>query len=379
MRLLVWLWLFLASALSAIEGRVLHEIEGFIADVAPTALIGIKVYSLDKGKVLYERNAKKRFTPASSLKLFTVAAALHHLGGDYRFETKVVSDEEGNCYLTGSGDPSLSALDLIELVEQLDLTLIQGDLILDLSCFEDGPMGPGWMWDEEPAFWSVPMSALNLEHNYVDDTPILEPAKFTGALFKSALQRKGVEVQGKIKEGKAPETCTLLAKHESEPLRELAKVLLKNSDNLYANCIFKKMGGSWTKGQESVESFLEELRIEGLRVVDGSGESRYNLISPHQMVKFLKKMKGSKDLREALPTPGEEGTLRFRMGMLKDIQAKTGSMTGVSSLCGYLTTEEGEKLTFAIFVNGYMEEGSEIKEQLEDRICHFLSKLPCSL
>ncbi len=375
MRALICFCLFLVTALSAAEERVFHGIEGLIAYVDPTALIGIKVYSLDKGTVLYERNAKKRFIPASSLKLFTVGAALQHLGADYCFETKVVSDEEGNCYLMGSGDPSLLAQDLVELVEKLDLTHIKGDLILDVSCFEDDSMGPGWMWDEAPAFWSVPMSALNLEHNYVDDTPILEPEKFTGALFKLALQRKGIKIQGKIREGKAPENCTLLAKHESEPLRELAKVLLKNSDNLYANCIFKKMGGSWARGGESVENFLKELSIEGLRVVDGSGESRYNLVSPHQMVKFLKKMKENKELRRALPTPGAEGTLKFRMGKLKEaVRAKTGSMTGVSSLCGYLTTEEGEELAFAIFVNGYVKEGSEIKEALEDRICHLLVK-----
>lgn len=171
MRLLICLMVCFVSSLGALtleerKGLIHEGIEEIIQSVDPTALIGVMVYSFDENIELYERNSASRFVPASSLKLFTAAAALECLGENDSFETRVMTDGEikegvlkGNCYLVGSGDPSLTGLDLIGLVEGMgELEKIEGDLVLDLSCFEDAPWGPGWMWDEEPAYWCVPMS-----------------------------------------------------------------------------------------------------------------------------------------------------------------------------------------------------------------------------
>ena len=115
------------------------------------------------------------------------------------------------------------------------------------------------------------------------------------------------------------------------------------------------------------------LDVQEIRIVDGSGLSRYNLVSPNQMVTFLKEMRSNRALKAALPVGGESGTLKGRMLSFGGrVAAKTGSMTGVSALCGFVTTETGEELAVAIFVNGYMKEGREIKVKLEDEICHIL-------
>ena len=362
---------------------ITHSIEGVIRSVDPTALVGVKVITLDTGKTLYEKNGEKRFVPASSLKLFTAAAALDRFGEEGLFETKLVTDGtiekrvlKGSCYLIGSGDPSLKGEDLIELVDKLRMSEITGDLYLDITCFDEVAKGPGWMWDETLAYWSVPLSALNIEHNYMMGQVIVNPEKFVASILKGLLDRKGILLRGELKFGKAPEESSLLAIHYSEPIKELIKPVLEDSNNLYADCLFKKMGGSWEKGRESVETFLKEcihLDPEELRVLDGSGLSRYNLVSPDQMVLFLKEMQYHKSFRRALAVSGEKGTLKGRM--LKDgglISGKTGSMTGVSSLCGYIKTDSKKELGVAIFINGYMKDGKEIKTLIEDQICHIL-------
>lgn len=369
------------------QQQLKYGIESVIAEADPTALVGVKVYSFDENCSLYERNAQCRFVPSSTVKIITAGAALYHLGEEAVFETEVATDgviEEGvvkgNCYLKGSGDPSLTALDLVSLIEQLgDIRAIEGDMILDLSCFEDAPLGPGWMWDEEPAFWSVPMSALNIEHNFIEGLVIFEPEKLAATLVRGLLERKGISFSGVLREGKAPEKGKRLACHHSKSIKELLGPILKNTDNLYSDCLFKRMGGSWKKGKEQVEKFLKEvvgLNPEELVVVDGCGLSRYNLVSPDQMIQILRILRSNRVFNESLPVGGIDGTLRHRMeGIVGKVRAKTGSMTGLSSLCGYVTTEAGEELALAIFENGYIKQGRDMKKQIEDEICTLLVKL----
>lgn len=380
----------LVSSLGALtlqeRGDLVHYgVEGLIKEIDEAALVGMEVYSFEDGAVLYDRNAKSRFVSASSSKLFTVGAALECLGEEERFETRVVFDGEvkkgvlkGNCFLVGSGDPSLTGVDLVDLVEKMgELQKIEGNVVLDMSCFEDGPMGPGWMWDEGTDAWTAPMSALNVEHNCLEDEAVAHPEHLTAALFKGILDRKGIEVTGEVRLGKLEERGTLVARHLSEPLKELVKVAMKNSENLYANCLFKRLGPSWEKGREKIEKYLfEKIGENSVVVVDGSGLSRYNIVAPHEMIEFLKKMRCNRAFMDSLAIGGVDGTLKYRMGMIpKKVRGKTGSMTGVSSLCGYLTANTGKEFAIAIFVSGYVKEGREIKKKLEDGICQLLVNL----
>jgi D-alanyl-D-alanine carboxypeptidase/D-alanyl-D-alanine-endopeptidase (penicillin-binding protein 4) len=114
--------------------------------------IGILVQSVDTGEILYAHNADKKFIPASSMKLVTMAAALHYLGPNYRFETPFLVDgplENGilkaNLYVKGSGDPALAEGDLEEITSALaeaGLREITGNLVLDDSFFDDQLRGP---------------------------------------------------------------------------------------------------------------------------------------------------------------------------------------------------------------------------------------------
>ena len=139
MRLLIGLLALFALAYGELDQRsswVESQVEELIQKVDPTALVGIKVISMDNHTTLYERNAPCRFVPGSTVKLLTAEAALQELGEEFRFHTTIRATcplaqgvLKGDCYFVGSGDPSFSAADLFEMVDQLKLHAIEGDLI----------------------------------------------------------------------------------------------------------------------------------------------------------------------------------------------------------------------------------------------------------
>ena len=120
---MVLIFLFLCSSLVAKDMTALQSgVEKIIRNKDPDVHIGIEVVSLTTGEKLYQKSPNHLFVPASSQKLVTAAAALHLLGIDFRFETKLYTDGKigqktlkGNLYLQGSGDPELAVLDLEEL------------------------------------------------------------------------------------------------------------------------------------------------------------------------------------------------------------------------------------------------------------------------
>jgi D-alanyl-D-alanine carboxypeptidase/D-alanyl-D-alanine-endopeptidase (penicillin-binding protein 4) len=141
------------------------------------ARVGIKIVSLSGGRVLYERDSKALFHPASNLKLLTTATALHVLGKDYKFKTAVYSDSAiqngvlpGNLYIKGFGNPDFTSKDLVWMVGQLKekgLRRIRGDVVGDVSFFDDLYWGNGWMWDDEPSSYEAFITPLSINKNSV--------------------------------------------------------------------------------------------------------------------------------------------------------------------------------------------------------------------
>lgn len=220
--------------------------------------------------------------------------------------------------------------------------------------------------------------------------PLESPSLYAAKLFRQLLEKHEIRIAGEIRYKKTPAGAKQLACHLSAPLSELIIPQLKHSDNLYSNCFFKKMGqlrcdapGSWQKGSQAVLSFLSdqvEMDTSRLVIMDGDGESRYNLVSPHQMITFLKWMKDQflffPEFLAALPISGVDGTLRERMGdssVRGRIRAKTGTMTGISAIAGYATTKDNELLAFAIMISGFVKSPLEYKRDLEDQICTLLT------
>ncbi len=172
--------------------RTIGELQTRIAEVlekpelAP-AMVGIKVTSLDTGRVLFEENGSKLLRPASNMKLYTVAAALDRLSPDYRFVTSVFARARpdaagtlrGDLTIYGRGDPSIAARfnggdyfkGINELASQIaaaGVKRVEGDLVGDETYFTGPRWGSGWNWEDLQWWYGAEISALTINDNALD-------------------------------------------------------------------------------------------------------------------------------------------------------------------------------------------------------------------
>jgi D-alanyl-D-alanine carboxypeptidase/D-alanyl-D-alanine-endopeptidase (penicillin-binding protein 4) len=156
--------------------------------------------------------------------------------------------------------------------------------------------------------------------------------------------------------------------HRSAPLSSLADQLMKISDNLYAETFLRTLGatqranGSATAGIEVVKETLASWGVPPSEIVmaDGSGLSRYNLVTANALVSTLTHVYADDALRgpflATLPVAGRPGMLGRRMQGTKaegNVQAKTGSFTNARAVAGFMRTSDGEPLVFAVMANNY--------------------------
>lgn len=217
-----------------------------------------------------------------------------------------------------------------------------------------------------------------------------DPTALAGALIKMTFQKDGIRYTGKLYGvEQTPAEAKVLATHNSEPLVAIVKELLKKSDNLTTDTLLKKVGeqvfhqqGNWENGLTAVKQILGPrtgINFTQNLLNDGAGLSRYNLLSPVQLVKLLNYDYSNPALRDVLfqtlPIAGVDGTLHWRMtnpDVRGRVHAKTGSMTGVTALAGYVQTRDRGVLTFAMIVNGFV--GKDYAyNHLEDQTCAFLA------
>jgi D-alanyl-D-alanine carboxypeptidase/D-alanyl-D-alanine-endopeptidase (penicillin-binding protein 4) len=207
-----------------------------------------------------------------------------------------------------------------------------------------------------------------------------DPAQVAGAELRQALKRHGIRVTGKLRAIHWPQRETaqlahpgLLGELQSPPLAEIVQRGLKRSQNLYMQNLLLAVGAmqpSLSSGFRSTESraletmhqWLQEIGIppSASLIEEGAGLSRGDLVTPNAMVRLLGYLAAqpyATMLREALPLAGVDGTLVRRMrgtAAEHNVQAKTGSMSQVHGLAGYVTTAAGERLAFAILLNNYV-------------------------
>lgn len=155
-------------------------------ELVPTT-VGIKVVSLDTGKVLFEENAQKLLRPASNMKLYTVAAALDRLSPDYRFVTSVYATTRpdasgvvrGDLTIYGRGDPSIAARfnngdyfkgidDLATRIVAAGVKRVEGDLVGDESYFVGPKYGAGWEWEDLTWYYGAEVTPLAVNDNALD-------------------------------------------------------------------------------------------------------------------------------------------------------------------------------------------------------------------
>jgi D-alanyl-D-alanine carboxypeptidase/D-alanyl-D-alanine-endopeptidase (penicillin-binding protein 4) len=198
----------------------------------------------------------------------------------------------------------------------------------------------------------------------VDDPPLL-----FGHALRRLLEQRGVKVSGAVRTGAVPPGATLLHVSESEPLALVVRRLQKHSNNFVAEQILKTLGaeargppGTWPKGVSAVEEFLAGVGIPrgSYLMRNGSGLNDANRFSARQVVRLLqdmwKRFPLAPEYVSALPVAGRDGTIRWRMegtAASGRLRAKTGTLQGVTSLCGYVEGAGGERLAFAVLVNDH--------------------------
>ncbi|KOV85904.1 hypothetical protein ADL03_09565 [Nocardia sp. NRRL S-836] len=188
---------------------------------------------------------------------------------------------------------------------------------------------------------------------------VKDPTGLVSSVFGKALQRNGIQVLGGVRRAQAPQGAAVLASEESITLAQLVTPLLKNSNNMLAEVLVKSAGGSFPNGVNQLSRKWAGLGVDPnwIEVFDGSGMSRLDQMSPDDLSSVLVKAKTKpwfSTWQASLPVAGRDGTLVNRMKGTKaegNVQAKTGSLSGVSALSGYVTTQTGRQLVFSLVQN----------------------------
>jgi serine-type D-Ala-D-Ala carboxypeptidase/endopeptidase (penicillin-binding protein 4) len=467
------------------------------------ALWGIHIVSLKEGNVLFSSNARKRFLPASGMKLLIGAAALDKFGPGFRFETPVygegVIDAQGrllgNVVIAGRGDPNLEGrtydaeheelkpqdvpgfmAEIAGQVVERGVKLIVGDVVADETLFLHEPHDPSWALENLLWSYSAPVSPLAAAENWFQlevlpgeteeraafirpvpvetglvfvnqvktsdqvkeawigidrnqegshvilrgeiplrhaglkyNLAVRDAGVFAGQLLKLALAQRGISVTGQVKTRQLPALGILeqgkasldaarhlqtvhreerrLASVKTQPLSESLKIMMKTSNNLYAEMMLRNLGvataglGSVDTGVAALETFLEKAGTarSSVSLNDGSGLSRKNLITPEAVVHVLRYMDQHPHREvflDTLPVAGRDGTLRNRMKKgpaLERIFAKTGAIDFVNTLSGFAIAKNGERLAFSIMVNNAAAPPREVREAI-DLICEWMTR-----
>ena len=235
------------------------------------------------------------------------------------------------------------------------------------------------------AFGTISLNA----NTRIESISIDNPTLYTVTVFKEMLEANGIKVNGEAKDideiKPRNEFTTIyqtLNTTTSLPLSEIIKIINKKSHNLYAEQVLKtigkELGGSGTvsKAIEIEKRFLSNLGIdpEKIMIVDGSGLSRLNLVTPLQVTTLLTYMyrhKYWKEFYNSLPIAGVDGSLENRMRNSKaanNVHAKTGYINYVRSLSGYVTSKDGEMFVFSMIVNHYTVPTS-LANNIQDLVC----------
>ena len=426
-----------AATLSAKINTLLHHGQ-------PPLHIGVVVEQLSTHKILYEKNSRQLFAPASTQKLITTTASYNLLKPGFRFITQLYATAKpgpkgvlaGNVYIKFSGDPSLRAKDvasLLAVLKKKGVRRIAGHVYVDNSAYDFVAYAPGWIWDDLSYAYAAPLNAviINQNHFILQLTPhgehvrlqsrlprglmhfenqilattkpikhcplriystqhnvfhltgcvdarrhrqfrelaITDPVAYAKRLIALDLKQQKIPFVGAVRVHKLRSTAWMVAQHRSKPLTHLMKTMLKESNNLYADSLLKKIGqrynhaqGTWQNSLRALQAILSPTHIDFKKILlnDGAGMSRYNLLSPHALMQLLVYVHTQTHLRaqlwEDLPIAGVDGTLewRFKHHPHRGIHAKTGNMTGVSNLAGFIRSRRYGNLAFVIMINGFV-------------------------
>ncbi|WP_328655463.1 D-alanyl-D-alanine carboxypeptidase/D-alanyl-D-alanine endopeptidase [Micromonospora sp. NBC_00330] len=358
--------------------------------------VNVSVADVITGQTLFAKGADDGTVPASVTKLATAVTVLAARGPGYRIPTRAVAGAKaGEVVIVGGGDPTLAinkksyypgAARLDDLAAQVR-TALGGtpptSVTVDGSVYSGPVYGPGWDDDIPTGGSGGAVTALMTDGARTDpgvehgSAPrFAEPDLAAGKAFArllgvptDAVKRGAAPPQASA--GASPAPGTELGVVQSPPLIRLVDVMISESDNLVAEALARQVAlargqpASFDGGAAAMDAEVAELGLpaDEISVSDGSGLSRLNRISPSLLTDLIR-LAASPDHPElagvfgGLPVGGWSGTLneRYRTAAgtaagAGSVRAKTGTLTGVHSVAGLVTTADGRLLTFAVLTD----------------------------
>lgn len=367
---------------------------------------GLVVYDTETSQYKIAFNAHRYFTPASTVKLFTLYASLHYLSDS--IATLSYYENDTALFVKPLADPTFLHDSLPNATFDW-LNKKKKKIILVADTFEDAPYGEGWQWDDYP-FYYLPekslfpiyanlttikngtilpnyfqpeLSTTNLDDYHRD----FNQNKFYFNPKNSAKTRKipfktDLKLSVRLLADTLKQPVTLLDDHArflykpyiSTPTLPIYHRLMDESENFLAEQLFLIIAKQHTqqyKVSNSIRLVLDSLLTDipdSPRWVDASGLSRYNLFTPMSMVYVLKKMTqdfGAEKVKQLLPHNGTNGLLqKWYPAETTYLYAKTGSLSNLHGLCGYLITKRGKLLLFSYMNNNYQISSPEVRSQM---------------
>lgn len=400
----------LSSCGSIRKASLKREVKEVLANKGSQShFTGLLVIEAGSGDTLFALNEKKYFTPASNMKILTLFAALKYLPP--HMPSLEYQEVEGTLYFRGLGDPTqmhpyFRDSTVINFLSSYDSLVYLDDH------YKDTPLGPGWAWEDFDAGFAAERSPLPLYGNVLSVYPgrmsRVQPSLFNTKVnngsqeFRRAFEdnrffipvgrRDTLQIpfrthpdltiallqealDGSLSSGeKMPEgkTQTLFSIDRDSILSRM----MVESDNFLAEQLL--LGVSWQlqrslDTKETIRSLLrEDLNFlpQEPRWVDGSGLSRYNLITPSSLVSVLSQLyqEISMDkLKSYFPAGGRSGTLKdwYDGGTSPYVYAKSGTLSNNYSLSGYLVSRKGKILVFSLMHNHFRQPQAVIKQDTE--------------
>jgi D-alanyl-D-alanine carboxypeptidase/D-alanyl-D-alanine-endopeptidase (penicillin-binding protein 4) len=396
------------------------------ADISKNAVISVSIRDTKTGKQVYSLNADKPMNPASTQKLVTIIPSMATLGENYEFKTALyVNKSNGDLYLKTGADPYLTTEDVKGLIKKLanyKIYKTKAFYTVD-SIIDSNEWGEGWQWDDDMNPLMPKFSAYNIDKNLMGITvsptvqgapaeietdvfyptvfmnnvitgdkndvkldrknyispdvisatgtvkteetiqvPVNFPRRYFVLRLKEILRAQKFDYYGEFSRSKLPKGAKLLAE-VNHPIVDAENDILKNSNNMIAETVFKVAGGKYAKAEGSslnstdmlIDYYTKQgIKTDNIRIVDGSGVSKNNLITANFMTDALAKealAPNFSSFESHMASPGE-GTLRDRMLYFKgNLKAKTGTLSNISAIAGYLTTKGGKKYSFCIMIS----------------------------
>ncbi len=214
---------------------------------------------------------------------------------------------------------------------------------------------------------------------YTTSIPVMNPKMNFVLRLEEVIRDKKFEYFDAIKFAKLPDKNVYLVSQADHGLDEILPEILKTSSNLAAESLFKKAGAVWANSKGSSENsikmlnaYLEKLNLNtsDIKIVDGSGVSKNNIVTSDFMTEFLvikSKDANFEDYKNTYPAPGS-GTLKNRMLYFKNnLRAKTGTLSDTSAIAGYIVSRSGKTYAFDIMINDAKTSAAD-KKNIEEQI-----------